>query len=916
MLFRLPSLFVLLLFFYIPQHASGSTIKGYVYDAITGEPLANATVHLTSTNIYTIAGLDGSFAIRNIPAGKDTIQVSYTAYQTYTRPIHITPNEVYAITIKLKPASERSLTEVTVAASKEDIYSREPYAPQIMNSVSARAIELSPDITVASVLQRLSGVSIERDNTGNAQHAILRGMDKRYNYTLVNGIKMPSPDKAYRYIPLDIFPSELAERLEVYKTLTPDMEGDAIGGVVNMVMKKAAEKTTFNVHMATGYNTLFLHNDFMHFDHNHINSQSPYQRYAAPYNALPSDFSSGPLNYTYNHFVPNIIAGISAGKRFLNNRLGVMIAGSMQNIHSGSNSIFFDAAVVDTLRGVTLTNMKERHFSEQEVRYGIYANMDYRLNGKNTLQWNNVVISQTDMQVRDSKTTLLTIGGYDAVNGNATLEYDTRSRIGNKKIYNHTVQGNHQLSNELKLNWSAVYALAKSNQPDNTTSTLNGEERNFASTRTTVKDAFRRWDHNSDRDISGYLTITYIKPIGDIPVEWTVGSLYRNKHRTNFYNSYDFRPVDAYYTYGKDFTDYTQIPWIVENPRGSIATSLNYNASEKITAAFFQFKIAAKKVQATGGLRIEHTNQGYGLQYPIGESRPYGQQVYTDILPSLNIKYMPTEKTNIRAAYFRSINRPGFFEIVPYTIVNEDYVERGNPDLKHAVADNFDIRLERFPRPAEQLMAAIFYKHIQNPIEYTLQPDSIRGQDIYYMPGNFGNAVNYGAEIDYVKYFNQLGVKLNYTYTHSHITTTKSKRIREDNGDLKTIPVTESRPLYMQPAHIANISLLYKDGNRKWDAQLALQYTGERIHTVSQFVGNDLWQKASVHLDASLEKGFKNGLSVFAKGNNLLNTPMMVYTKNTSFKNAAVPGQTVSGKTLFQRDYYQLSFLIGARYKW
>ncbi|MBO9201919.1 TonB-dependent receptor plug domain-containing protein [Niastella sp. MAH-29] len=60
-------------------------------------------------------------------------------------------------------------------------------------------------------MQRISGVSIERSNTGDGQHAIIRGMDKRYNTTLVNGIKIPSPDNRNRYVPLDIFPAELLD---------------------------------------------------------------------------------------------------------------------------------------------------------------------------------------------------------------------------------------------------------------------------------------------------------------------------------------------------------------------------------------------------------------------------------------------------------------------------------------------------------------------------------------------------------------------------------------------------------------------------------------------------------------------------------------------------------------------------------
>lgn len=78
-----------------------------------------------------------------------------------------------------------------------------------------RSIQLSPGVTVANVAQRVSSVSLERSSTGDGQHAIVRGMDKRYNYTLVNGIKFSRPDLKNRYVPFDIFPSDLLGRLVV-----------------------------------------------------------------------------------------------------------------------------------------------------------------------------------------------------------------------------------------------------------------------------------------------------------------------------------------------------------------------------------------------------------------------------------------------------------------------------------------------------------------------------------------------------------------------------------------------------------------------------------------------------------------------------------------------------------------------------
>jgi len=126
---------------------------------------------------------------------------------------------------------------------------------------------------VANSLQRISGISIERSSSGEGRYAIIRGMDQRYNSTLVNGIKIPSPDDKFRYVPMDLFPSDLLERLEVIKSLTPSMEADAVGGTMNLVMKNAPDKFKLNIYAAGGFNTLFNQRDFKTFDHSVINKK-------------------------------------------------------------------------------------------------------------------------------------------------------------------------------------------------------------------------------------------------------------------------------------------------------------------------------------------------------------------------------------------------------------------------------------------------------------------------------------------------------------------------------------------------------------------------------------------------------------------------------------------------------------------
>lgn len=896
-----------------------AVLKGKITEGKSGEAAIGALITIDERkDLYDISGLDGSFIIRNITAGPHRIRVHYAGFEDYTASITLTDSVTTIGDIVLITAN-RELREVSVyakdPAGEHTARNLERHADQVMNIISGKAIQRSPDLTVANVIQRISGISLERNSNGDGQYAILRGMDKRYNYTLVNGIKIPSPDNKYRFVPLDIFPSELLDRLEVYKAMTPEMEGDAIGGAVNMVMKDAPDHSLFTANLATGYSELFASRDFMSYDHRSVHKQSPYERKGNKYNATPADFSKATVAYTQKQPLPNLVAGFAAGNRYFKNKLGLLLAGSYQNTYRGSSSIFFDIDKVDTFKGVTLTKYSKREYSEQQVRSGLHLKSDYRFNSRNKLQWYNAWMHLDNIQVRDVTAMQLTIGGYDPEKGNATLGYSTRSRLTRQDIVSSTLQGEHMLTEELTFSWSAVYAIARQQVPDNTTIPLLGTMSNKVMQKTFIQDASRRWEHNSDQDLASYLRLDYHSKVGNVPVDWSTGGLFRYKTRENFYNQYQLRPANLQAKHGLDFNSNADIEWIVQNPRGSVGSASNYQASEQTGSGFLQFKARPDKLDITGGIRAEYTKQGYLLDFPLGEDRPEGNQEYTDLLPSLHLKYMPNWKTNIRASYFRSLNRPGFFEIVPYSTTNEEYQERGNPDLKRALADNADLRYEWYPRQGEQLMAGIFYKRIQDPIEYVLQRDPVRGQDIYYAPGNFGIAHNYGLELDAIKYFRKWGVKGNYTYTHSAITTSKAKRIRNEKGDLQTINVDQTRPLYGQAAHIANLALLFRDQRHGWDLQLAGNYTGERIVTVSQFLFNDLWQKAFIQLDFSMEKTFAGRWACFVKVNNLLNTPMEVYMKEGYNNTDRIPEQDRSGQTLIRRDFFQRSYLAGIRWK-
>lgn len=889
---------ILLLAANIAAHAS--IVKGKIKDVLSGEEIIGASVIIKgSGNKGTATGLDGSFqlSLNKFPC---TLVCSYVGYKTKEVTIS---NSDDVVDIDME-ADAVALGDVVIVAentgcSEMGARLMERNSLNVVNVMSAKAIELSPDITVANVIQRMSGVTMERNSSGEGQYAILRGMDKRYNYTLVNGLKIPSPDSKNRFVPLDIFPSELLDRLEVTKSLTADMEGDGIGGAVNMVMKDAPAQRMLTVNVQTGYSSHFLNNDFQSFAHGDIVGSSPNERFGMAYPTDEGDFSMKNLHVSTRKSLPDIAAGFAYGDRFANDHLGVMAALSFRNSNKGKTSDIYDTtADNDGIQRVT-----NRYFSENQTRLGAHAKLDYYITQRHKLALYGGYMDFGNSQVRDAF---------------AEQEETIRLRWQRQTIANASLLGEHRMlaGDALTLKWGANIAKANQKTPDNTQIQLNS---NTAGTSVWVNKnvgAIRRWEHNSDRDIAGHFDMGYKIKAGHTTLDINAGGLYRDKKRDSYYHEYTFQPYDEskdtpYDQFkGSDWDNYDGISLRLKSY--TLTDPMNYGATEKIGAGYGKATLTAGKWQIVAGLRAENTRQGYTLQFVTDGNANAGEQRYTDWLPDAHIKWNVHRNANLRLSYYKAINRPSFFEIVPYHIINEDYNECGNPDLKHTTADNFDLRYEYFPGQSEQLMVCLFYKDIHNPIEYGM---TAIGQETFYTPGNYGNASNWGLEIDVMKYFNRFGIKANYTYTHSKITTTKLRELTAADGTIYTEHADQSRPLFGQAAHVFNCSLLYKDAKNGWDAQVACSYTGKRIAVIERMYENDRWDAPLWQLDASMEKKFKGGWSVFAKAQNLLNSAIIRYY-NANDRNANLQNvRRYNGGVVEREEKNGVSLTAGVRWK-
>ena len=97
---------------------------------------------------------------------------------------------------------------------------------------------------------------------------------------------------------MDLIPSELIQRVEVTKSVTPDMEGDAIGGTVNVIMKDAPDTNLLIANLATGYRQLLINTPFQTFDYKAVKMKDPYEASGIPgYAASLSDFTRNNLKH-------------------------------------------------------------------------------------------------------------------------------------------------------------------------------------------------------------------------------------------------------------------------------------------------------------------------------------------------------------------------------------------------------------------------------------------------------------------------------------------------------------------------------------------------------------------------------------------------------------------------------------------
>jgi TonB-dependent receptor len=340
--------------------AQGSgTLKGTVYDKTTKDRLPGANVVIKGTSIGASTDLNGAFIIRNAPAGERTIVVTYVGYITKSVVITIPAGETVNQDFFMGATTVQGEEVVVTAQAQGQLQAinQQLSSDKIVSVVSESKIQELPDQNAAQAISRLPGVSTLQ-SSGEANKVVIRGLAPQYNAVAVGGVTLASTGSTQigaasqggtagsintdRSVDLSMITPYMIKTVEVYKSLTPDMDANAIGGFVNMQLREAPEE--------------------FHYD---ILAQGGYTQKSAKYN-----------NYRF-------VA--SASDRFLDGDLGVYVLGNAEKYDRDADNMNASyspqSSVVqpDGFRPVIVTNVTLNRHRETRKRYGGNLILDYKL---------------------------------------------------------------------------------------------------------------------------------------------------------------------------------------------------------------------------------------------------------------------------------------------------------------------------------------------------------------------------------------------------------------------------------------------------------------------------------------------------------------------------------------------------------
>lgn len=906
--------------------AFAGDVRGSVADASGTRTLQGAEVALVELGQTATVGADGGYRFTGVPAGDYTVRVRFPGAREESRRVAVSETGVASADFALSPlavvgsADATSVSEVLVVGQRANFLSaiaRQRSSDTVQTVLTRDAIGQFPDQNVAEALRRAPGINVLNDQ-GEGRFVSVRGLDPNLNSASINGNRVLATGGDERAVALDVIPSELIESIEIKKSLTPDMDGDTIGGSIDIATTSSLDRRR-NLYTAS-----------IEGSYNDLNGKTS---------------PKGSVDFVH---------------RF-NDRFGIAGGLSYYNREFSTDNIEMDGWQDG---GEYAEDLEYRDYDVTRERYGATLTLDYALNDSTQLYLRGLYSTFDDTELRtrlvfgfDEPSAISgTTASFDSGDGRIRVERDIKDRGETQNVRTISAGGRTDAGN-----WRFTYDLAYSQASQTERNSFDplvfrrdfedagelGVTIDYADLRRPAYsidfgealfndasqyefDALERTTREDaeDEEVSVKFDAAYDFAAAGGSMEFKFGAKARQRDKTlNFafdiYDGFDgdFTLADVLGEASYGLADIDPVPGL-DAVRDFISANIgsferadldsdfataaeSYTAGEDVYAGYGQLRFDNGPLRIIGGVRVEQTEvdlAGSRLDLnadaetltitPVSYNRSY-----TDWLPSLNVRYNVSEDVVARFGAFRSVVRPSFGKMAPRFLIEENEDgdregEFGNPDLDPYKAWNLDATLEYYFAPQAVIQGGVFFKRIEDFIVDAEFEDGVFNGIAYseaIIPINGDEADVFGVELSYGQVltflpapFDGMLINLNYTYTHAE-------------GDVlgRTVPLPTSAE------HTFNAVLGYERGPLSLRAAGA--YRSSYLDELGGDVDEDRYIKPHFQVDLSAKYRLNEQVQLFGE---LVNLNDATYT---AYQNQAL------GQRLLQYEEYSWTAKFGVK---
>jgi outer membrane receptor protein involved in Fe transport len=881
-------------------------VQGKVTAADTGEPIAYADLVLvpadtTMRKVGALTHSDGTFLLEATP-GLYTLQIRALSYAKKSiGGVRVEAGALLPIQTTL--ASEALLQEeiIVEARARHDseraLLAARRKAATVGDAVSSEQVRKSPDQDAADVLRRVTGLSVSE-----GKYVFVRGLGERYSSTEVDGVRLASPEQNKRVVPLDLLPAQLLDHVVVQKTYSADRPGEFGGGDVQVHTKDFPGTRAWSFSVSQGFDE----GTTLSRIQTYRGTRADVFGFGSSFRELPgvlldiagekpvtSRGSDPNLGYTpdtlamigrsfRNIWSPSLARAIPNGSYFqtfgdewkvFGRPLGVVQSASFSRSYNRQDERQrFFTSPIDTVYDYAVTRAQE------SVQLGGMAALNYRLTPSHTLHARGLWTHSADDEVRSY------VGqdhnDQDPLTETVQLKRSTRLMYIERAVTSGGLEGRHEFRRLLgsQIQWKLALSNARRRQPDR---------------RETPYERLSYYDANGDlvwfwrlagpsrefgdlADRGWGMDATWSLPLrmgrmGTGKLE--TGYSYQTKERDSFYRRFLFAPSRNADPTAPPESLFQERYWDGTPGGAQIDETTfrddNYEATQRLYAGFMSMTVPwGERLRGVFGVRLEHGFQDVRSFELFNPSRISAQGRLDDVdwLPSANVTISLGDRTSVRMAASRTLSRPDLNELSPSPAL--EYVGglrvRGNPDLKRASLENYDLRIESFPGGGELLAAGVFHKRLRDPIEQVIRG----GDQPILVPENSASGRNVGLELEARVECGRLWRPLSGLFLNSNLSLISSEvRLKPQTTAIGTL----EHPLQGQADVLANVALSYAVPWAKADATLLLGTVGKRLENLGLYQRPDIYQEPSTTVDATVNWNPAARLRLKLSGKNLFN---------------------------------------------